>query len=391
MKKIAAIFLLINIFYFMIPANVSAYSFVFAGDETILIEGMTAQETTEYISNLTEDEAMKFEEDLINWIIDRTPRELGRQDEVIEDASDMTYREMGLSPDNLELPDKYAWTRPKSEFEQMTVEEQMNYMSGLGGFEPSERQTRRHALHKYLREEWRLYDTALFALELSVNKHQLGSYVKYLAEEKAPSHIGPIAKGYTAISILSDPLGFLIDYPFKSVTFTLYPTDDGSLFVLNDPMYSIRKFQEREYARLLPKHGTISWWDGNYTGELKDGGIPEGRGEWTRPDGAKYEGDFMDGSFHGYGELFYPNGHVYKGDFYEGFRHGWGSYIKPDGERYDGPWVNDKRNGWGTYIWADGAKYEGEMKDDMLHGQGKLTLPNGRVLSGRFEKNNFID
>ncbi len=378
MKKQTIYTLLIIALCVFFPSTANAYSFEFDEEEAFIIKGMTAQETNEYISNLTEDEAIKFENDLINWIIDCTPRELGMEHEVLEDVVDMTYREMGLTPENLELPEDYAWTRPKSEFEQMTVEEQLNYLKELDGFELSESATRKYALHKYLRDEWALYDFANAFLELWVNK-------------KIESFTYGVAFGATMNPRIAN---YIKNQVSGLVNFTLYPTDEGSLFAPNDPDYNIRGITERQEERffeMFTKEGTIAWWDGTYTGELKGGSIPDGVGVWTRPDGARYEGVFVDGNFHGYGELLYPYGHVYKGYFHEGFRHGWGVYIKPDGEKYDGSWVNDRRNGRGTYIWADGSKYEGEMKDDMLHGQGKLTLPDGRVLSGEFRNNKFVD
>ncbi len=407
MKSIIICFIIASVFSCLLVSSVDAYSFDINEEGAYVLEGKTEKESKEYLTGLTEEQKEVFLNAYIDWIIDSTPRELGRQDEVLDDYADTTYREMGITAENLEVPEEYQWTRPKSKYDDMTPEELEDYLDEkYPYFEPSERQDRPHALHKTLREDWGHYDFMCSFLE------------EYLNSE------------------LQDALWG------ESITFTLYPTDDGNLFVMNDPDYNLRGYGDRAYNRGLDEalteleyYGTIPWHEGEYTGELRQDqphgegtwvhtegityegefkdGYRHGEGTWTHPDGtkyigqweydyehghgilyidgAKYEGDFKDGNIQGNGRLEYPNGHIYDGEWENYKRHGWGVYTKPDGEKYEGEWRNDSRNGQGTYVWADGAKYVGEMKNDTLHGQGKLTLPDGRVLSGRFENNEFID
>ena len=51
---------------------------------------------------------------------------------------------------------------------------------------------------------------------------------------------------------------------------------------------------------------------GNYTynGCVNYEGIPNGKGEWSQPNGLKYDGMFKDYKFHGYGVLTSPDGKV---------------------------------------------------------------------------------
>ena len=74
----------------------------------------------------------------------------------------------------------------------------------------------------------------------------------------------------------------------------------------------------------------------NYEGEIIYG-KPNGRGEYTNPDGRKYVGKFKDGEFHGRG-----------------------TYISPNGDMYVGEFSNGKLDGHGTYTWSDGNKYVGD-------------------------------
>lgn len=42
---------------------------------------------------------------------------------------------------------------------------------------------------------------------------------------------------------------------------------------------------------------------------------------------SKYEGEMLDGWYHGKGKYYYPNGVVYEGEFYKGEFHGEGTLI----------------------------------------------------------------
>ena len=50
--------------------------------------------------------------------------------------------------------------------------------------------------------------------------------------------------------------------------------------------------------------------------------------EWS---GSRYEGEYLEGWFHGKGKYCYPNGVIYEGDFFKGEFHGEGVLIYPNG------------------------------------------------------------
>ena len=148
-----------------------------------------------------------------------------------------------------------------------------------------------------------------------------------------------------------------------------------------------------------------------YEGETLNGSY-HGKGIYTWPDGRKYEGDFLNGKRHGMGTYTWPDGNIYVGDWIEGERNGKGIYNLPNGEFREGKWENNefisgrvkwifdsgaiyegeysngKWNGNGTYIWPDGRKYVGEWKNDLQFGKGIFTWANGQKYEGEFLNGN---
>ena len=53
--------------------------------------------------------------------------------------------------------------------------------------------------------------------------------------------------------------------------------------------------------------------------------------EWS---GSNYEGETLDGWYHGHGKFTYPNGVIYEGQFYKGEFHGDGVLKYPQGVSY---------------------------------------------------------
>jgi len=162
--------------------------------------------------------------------------------------------------------------------------------------------------------------------------------------------------------------------------------------------------------------------------KYRDGGIEKGTwkdgelsgkgyhffGKTSPSAGDSYEGDFLNGYYHGFGKYIdasndgiyigefkngkmdgkgkltfgpnseYPN-QYYDCEWKEGKRHGygvkfWGESGKWTNTIYKGEWKNDKMEGFGTYEWTDGSLYEGEWKNGEQHGKGIYTLPNGEKL-----------
>lgn len=135
-----------------------------------------------------------------------------------------------------------------------------------------------------------------------------------------------------------------------------------------------------------------------------------GLGEYSSAGKCRYEGEFLDGKFHGkgmlrfgnrycktiytgswkngkrngYGFFTYPNGDIFEGDFLDGQRHGRGKAryargrvyeedvgYKSHGAAYDGEWLHDKRHGKGVYHFQNGDVYKGDFVSNMMHGSGE--------------------
>ena len=113
---------------------------------------------------------------------------------------------------------------------------------------------------------------------------------------------------------------------------------------------------------------------------------PNGRGVHTKPDGSKYEGDFVDGKKSGYGTYVFVSGHhKYVGEWKEGHFSGHGVYTWPDGSTYEGDWLDGKRNGRGVMMFASGEVYVGEYADDKNNGRGTTKFANGNEYKGQFK------
>lgn len=102
-----------------------------------------------------------------------------------------------------------------------------------------------------------------------------------------------------------------------------------------------------------------------------------------------YEGEFLNGKFHGFGIYQFKPGKENRGDRYVGnFRDGQmtsnGTYYFANGEKYIGNFQDGQRNGLGTQYMKNGDRFSGEWKNDQFHGFGKLTFPAGEEYEGHF-------
>ena len=76
---------------------------------------------------------------------------------------------------------------------------------------------------------------------------------------------------------------------------------------------------------------------------------------------ATYEGQAIDGVPNGKGRLTWDNGVFYDGDFVNGQFHGNGSYFVSDYALYEGQWVMGAFTGKGKITYLNGETYEGEV------------------------------
>lgn len=127
--------------------------------------------------------------------------------------------------------------------------------------------------------------------------------------------------------------------------------------------------------------------------------------------GAHYEGDILNGKYHGKGKMVYPNGEEYEGNWVFGHKHGYGVLHSSNGEvKYEGEWEMDKYHGEGslfndTPMLAKGrtptfklgfdykdfdllgnnwAKFQGEFKQGVKHGIGTIFMPFKEKFIGEF-------
>ncbi|OQS05054.1 hypothetical protein THRCLA_02764 [Thraustotheca clavata] len=102
---------------------------------------------------------------------------------------------------------------------------------------------------------------------------------------------------------------------------------------------------------------------------------------------SKYNGEVLNGLFHGFGTLFmerpYTSGE-YVGEWSHGVRDGYGVEIFESGERYEGEWSQDVYHGKGTAVYEDGSRFEGTFNYGKWHGPGVRVNEYGDRIIGTF-------
>lgn len=48
------------------------------------------------------------------------------------------------------------------------------------------------------------------------------------------------------------------------------------------------------------------------------------------------------------------------------------------------------RHGYGVYQWNSGSEYDGLWKNNLMHGQGKMTMPDGEIIHGTWNKHKLV-
>jgi len=113
------------------------------------------------------------------------------------------------------------------------------------------------------------------------------------------------------------------------------------------------------------------------------GDCKQGPGIYVWPDGAKYNGNFLNGKFHGQGTYSWPGGKQYVGEFKSDKRNGLGTYTWPNGASYTGEWESGKKSGYGIYTFPNGNKNIGLWKNGKLSQEMEESEIKGLLAAGR--------
>lgn len=144
------------------------------------------------------------------------------------------------------------------------------------------------------------------------------------------------------------------------------------------------------------------------------GNCQNGKGLFQLDNGAKYSGEFQNGTIHGQGILTFSNGDKYLGTFANQFREGNGKFIFANGDEYigqfkqnkfdgegkikykngnlyEGNWIDGQPNGLGEIRYANGARYEGMVKAGLPEGEGTIFYANQTQWTGKWKNGKEIN
>lgn len=101
------------------------------------------------------------------------------------------------------------------------------------------------------------------------------------------------------------------------------------------------------------------------------------------PNGCYYEGEFDDrGLYSGFGRYWYSKTRYYEGEFLNGYFHGQGFDYYDDDNWLKGTYENGAATGYGEAKFDHGS-YEGGWRNYRFHGEGKL-IYKGSIYEGTF-------
>ena len=164
------------------------------------------------------------------------------------------------------------------------------------------------------------------------------------------------------------------------------------------------------YGKYYNKYGVLI-----YDGNFKDG-KPSGRCKYYIAESLAYDGEWVEGKYHGYGKeyeiyliyegefkkgyydgkgkLYFENGQVWlEGEFNKGYLVGNGKeYYESGAIRYLGNFKDSKYNGKGKFYNENRTLiYEGDFKEGKFSGSGKLFGGHGNIKSeGQFMNNKYM-
>ena len=153
-------------------------------------------------------------------------------------------------------------------------------------------------------------------------------------------------------------------------------TDSGIITYKDDG--TVYEYYRKGYGKLVRADGSI------YIGNFNERGEFSGFGKFTSAANkttkkhddsspphdmyAQHEGLYREGKPNGPGQFRFANGDMYQGEFVDGFFHGWGTIVFSEtGDRYDGEFSRGAFNENGVYTWKNGNCYVGKWKNNKMH------------------------
>ncbi len=121
------------------------------------------------------------------------------------------------------------------------------------------------------------------------------------------------------------------------------------------------------------------------------GDCQNGFGTYKSVDGLTYIGSFKNGKFNGTCTVYDKNNRlIYEGNTVEGDFHGQGTRYYENGDIYEGNFNSNLMEGYGRYSTTNGDVYDGDFKNGLFDGNGMFTLKNGDASFGVFKDNKMI-
>lgn len=129
---------------------------------------------------------------------------------------------------------------------------------------------------------------------------------------------------------------------------------------------------------------TIGYFILNNQNESSSSSYSGGNGGNTKVhllDGYSWTGSYDSNGYpNGKGQFTFPDGEVYIGYVLHGERSGHGRAERANGEVYEGEWKDDLPNGFGSHFFSDGWVFQGEYVNGVCQGPGKFIAPNKKEM-----------
>ncbi|KAI3982976.1 hypothetical protein MKX01_010459 [Papaver californicum] len=151
------------------------------------------------------------------------------------------------------------------------------------------------------------------------------------------------------------------------------PRKQGVLSVRAASMLESERDSEKKWSRTTE----MQYRGGIYKGRSQ-GGLPEGKGRLTLPDGGIYDGMWRYGKRSGLGAFYYSNGDVYQGTWRDDLMHGRGWFYFCTGDRWFVNFWKGKANGEGRFYSKGGEIFFGSFQDGWRHGESLFIDDEGR-------------